>query len=143
MGILDSLIKNPKMIGSVAQFASENPQLAKAAMGFLSSSSGSSGGLGRILNDLQSNGLSDAVSSWLGSEDNKAVSPDELKAALGSERVAEFAEQAGVSGSEASTLLAGILPGLVDKLSPDGKLPDASGLDSMLGGLMGAIGRKD
>ena len=143
MGILDSLIKNPKMISNVAQFASENPEIAKAAMGFLGSGSGSGGGLGSILKDLQSNGLGDQVSSWLGSGDNKAVSPDKLKAALGSERVSQFAKQAGVSGSEASTLLAGMLPGLVDKLSPDGKLPDAGGLDSMLSGLMGAVGKKN
>jgi len=30
----------------------------------------------------------------------------------------------------------------VDKLSPDGQLPDSGGLDSMLGGLMGALGKK-
>lgn len=142
MGILDSLFKNPEMISNVTKFASENPKIAKAAMGFLSSGSGSGGGLGSILNDLQSGGLGDQVSSWLGSGDNKAVSPDKLTEALGSERVSQFAKEAGVSGSEASTLLAGMLPGLVDKLSPDGKLPDAGGLDSLLSGLMGAVGKK-
>jgi uncharacterized protein YidB (DUF937 family) len=58
---------------------------------------------------------------------------------LGDDQISAFAEKAGVSGSEASTLLAGLLPQIVDKLSPEGQLPDAGGLDSMLGGLMGAL----
>ena len=141
MGILDALIKNPQMIGDVAKFASDNPQVAKAALSFLSSGSGSGGGLGRVVGALQSGGLGDAVSSWLGSGDNVAVAPEQLKSALGDDNISKFAEQAGVSGSEASAVLAGLLPQIVDKLSPDGQLPDSGGLDSLLGGLMGALGK--
>jgi len=139
MGILDALIKNPELIGDVAKFSADNPDIAKAAMSFLSSSEGSGGGLGEIVGALQSAGLADTVSSWLGSGDNVAVGPEQLKSALGSDKIAQFAEQAGVSGTEASAVLAGILPQIVDKLSPDGQLPDRGGLDSMLGGLMGAL----
>jgi len=142
MGILDALIKNPELIGNVAEFTADKPEIAKAAMSFLSSSEGSGGGLGEIVGALQSGGLSDAVSSWLGGGDNVAVAPSELRSALGDDKIAKFAEQAGVSGSEASAVLAGILPQIVDKLSPDGQLPDSGGLDSMLGGLMGALGKK-
>lgn len=141
MGMLDALIKNPEMIGDVAKFASDNPEIAKAAMDLFSSSKGAGGGLGDIVGALQSGGLGDAVSSWLGGGDNVAVAPDQLKSALGADRISQFAEQAGVSGSEASAVLAGILPQIVDKLSPDGQLPDSGGLDSMLGGLMGALTR--
>jgi uncharacterized protein YidB (DUF937 family) len=141
MGILDALIKNPELVGNVAKFTADNPEIAKAAMSFLGSSGGSGGGLGEIVGALQSGGLSDAVSSWLGGGDNVAVAPSELQSALGDDKIAQFAEQAGVSGSEASAVLAGILPQIVDKLSPDGQLPDAGGLDSMLGGLMGALGK--
>lgn len=141
MGMLDALIKNPEMIGDVAKFASDNPDIAKAAMNLFSSSSGPGGGLGDIVGALQSGGLGDAVSSWLGGGDNIAVGPEQLKSALGGDKIAQFAEQAGVSGSEASAVLAGILPQIVDKLSPDGQLPDSGGLDSMLGGLMGALNR--
>ena len=139
MGMLDALLKNPEMIGDVAKFAADNPEVAKAAMSFFSSSDGSGGGLGDIVGALQSGGLGDAVSSWLGSGDNLAVEPGQLQSALGDDQISAFAEKAGVSGSEASTLLAGILPQIVDKLSPEGQLPDAGGLDSMLGGLMGSL----
>lgn len=139
MGLLDALLKNPEMIGDVASFTAENPQIAKAAMSFFSSGNGSNGGLESIVGALQSGGLADAVSSWLGSGDNLAVAPKDLQSALGDDTISRFAEQAGVSGSEASAVLAGILPQIVDKLSPDGNLPDKGGLDSMLGGLIGSL----
>ena len=142
MGILDALLKNPDMIGDVAKFAAENPKIAKAAMNMFSSTSGGAdGGLDGLLGKLDAGGMGDAVSSWLGSGANKAVDPGRLGEALGPERVSKFADQAGVSTSEASTLLAGMLPGLVDKLSPEGKLPDKGGLDSMISGLLGNIGK--
>jgi uncharacterized protein YidB (DUF937 family) len=127
------------MIGDVAKFAAENPQVAKAAMNILGSQSGSGGGLMDVVNSLKSGGLGDQVSSWLGSGQNNAVAPSALESALGSDRITQFAEQAGVSGSEASALLAGILPQIVDKLSPDGELPESDRLDSALGSLTAMI----
>jgi uncharacterized protein YidB (DUF937 family) len=142
MGILDSLTKNPELLANIGEFASANPDIAKAAMSLFSASDtsvGDSGGLGGILGALQSGGLGDVVSSWVGGGDNKAVAPQQLESALGSDTLAQFAQKAGVSGSEASTVLAGMLPSLVDQLTPDGNLPDSGGLDSMIGGLLGAL----
>ena len=139
MGILDALLKNPDMIGDIAKFASENPDIAKAAMNLFSSSQGSGGGIGDILASLQSSGLGDAVSSWLSSGSNQAVDASQLTEALGSDRVESFAREAGVSGSEAGTLLAGFLPQIVDQLSPDGQLPDTSRLDGMISGLLSGL----
>jgi uncharacterized protein YidB (DUF937 family) len=146
MGLLSSLIQNPQMISNIAKFASENPQISKAAMSLLSSQDSSVGGgagLGGILESLNSKGLGDVVSSWLGSGDNKAIAPDQVKEALGSDAVAQFAQKAGIeSVGDASTVLAGMLPGLVDKLSPDGKIPETSGLDGLVGGILGALAGK-
>lgn len=141
MGMLDALLKNPEMIGDVAKFAMDNPEIAKSAMHLLSSGNGSGGGLGEIISSLQSGGLGDAVASWLGSGENAAVAPDQLASALGADKVSSFADKAGISGSEAGALLAGLLPQIVDKLSPDGELPDSGGLDGMLQGLMGSIAK--
>jgi uncharacterized protein YidB (DUF937 family) len=141
MGMLDAFLKNPQMIGDVAKFAKDNPQVAKAAMSFLSSSGSKTGGLGSVLGALQSGGLGDAVSSWIGTGANKAVSAEQIQAALGSEKIQQFASQAGVDGKQASATLAAMLPGLVDKLSPNGALPDAKGIDSLIGKLMGGAGR--
>lgn len=139
MGLLDELLKNPEMMGDMAKFAADNPEIAKSVMQLLSSSSGSGGGLGDILGSLQNGGLGDAVSSWLGSGDNHAVSPDALASALGADQVSSFADKAGVSGSEAGVLLAGLLPQIIDKLSPQGEVPDSGNLDGVLEGLLGSL----
>jgi len=138
MGMLDALVKNPQMIGDVAKFAKDNPEIAKAALSMLSSGgdSGASGGLSSVLGALRSKGLGDVVSSWVGIGENRAISPEQLQSALGQDKLARLAQQAGVSGSEASAALAGMLPGLVDKLSPDGKLPDTKGMESMIGQIL-------
>jgi uncharacterized protein YidB (DUF937 family) len=137
--MLDALVKNPQMIGDVAKFAKDNPQIAQAAMSLLGSSGGgsASGGLDGVLGALRSKGLGDVVSSWVGTGANRAISPEQVQSALGQDKVSQFAKQAGVSGNEATAALAGMLPGLVDKLSPDGRLPDAKGIESMIGQFLG------
>lgn len=94
------------------------------------------GGLDGLLGLLQKSGLDDQVKSWISTGQNKQVSSQQLQQALGDDKVAAVAQQAGVSKDEAASGLADLLPQLVDKLSPDGKLPDASSLQSMLGGLL-------
>lgn len=142
MGILDTFLKNPQMIGDVTRFATENPQIAKAALSLFSSKEGSVGGtrgLDGILGSLKSGGLGDVVSSWLGNGANKAISPSQLESALDADTLSQFARKAGVSKSEASAVLAGILPGIVDKLSPDNRMPDAGALEGVIGKLMGRV----
>ena len=43
-----------------------------------------------------------------------------------------MAQNMGVSHQEVSTGLAGLLPQLIDKFTPDGKLPESSVLDQGL-----------
>jgi uncharacterized protein YidB (DUF937 family) len=62
------------------------------------------------------------VQSWLGNGANLPVSPDQLRAALGSPQVAELAQHFGVSPDAALKLLSEHLPGIIDKASPNGNL---------------------
>ena len=144
MGLLDDVLKNPGVVGNLAKMATENPQIAEAAMSLLGSKAGSPGGtagLAGIISSLQASGLDDIVSSWLGSGSNKAISPQQIESALDTGMLEQFAQQAGINGSEASSVLAGLLPQAIDKLSPDGNLPDMSGIESQLGGLLGSLTR--
>jgi uncharacterized protein YidB (DUF937 family) len=82
-----------------------------------------SGGLGDLLKQLQQNGQGDKAQSWIGSGPNKAVLPAELEQALGPEKISWLMQQTGMSREE---LLAGLsleLPRVVDKLTPDGRIP--------------------
>jgi uncharacterized protein YidB (DUF937 family) len=82
-----------------------------------------SGGLGDLLKQFQQGGQGDRAESWVAKGPNKPLSPSELEQALGPEKIAWLMEETGLSRDE---LLAGLsreLPEVVDKLTPDGRLP--------------------
>ncbi|HVG99993.1 MAG TPA: YidB family protein [Miltoncostaeaceae bacterium] len=94
------------------------------------------GGVEGIMRKLESSGLGDKLQSWIGTGDNKAISPDEVKRALGEDEIARCARQAGVSEDEAAGGIAAALPQLIDKASPGGQLPDMGQLDDLLAGFL-------
>ncbi len=81
------------------------------------------GGLTAILQQLESKGLGQAVQSWIGTGANQAVSPEQLEKALGSEQIQQLAAHVGISPEVLRSHLSEILPKIVDRLTPDGKLP--------------------
>ena len=89
---------------------------------------GAGGGLGALLEQLQKGGLGEAVNSWIGTGANKAVSPNQLHQALGQDTVDDLAEQTGLPQDDLMAQLSKILPGVVDKLTPNGQLPSQSEL---------------
>ncbi len=140
MSLIDTLMKEFDNAGGLDGLLREHPQIAEAARQFLGSDSsvGPSGGLPEILSQLQSSGLGDAVASWLGSGQNSAVTAHQLESALGEDLLNQFASEAGIDLGQAGHLLAGLLPVIVDQLSgKGGSVPEASGLDQLLGGLLG------
>ena len=86
------------------------------------------GSIGGLLQQLQQGGLGDQVSSWLGSGANHAISPDQLRSALGSEQLQQMAQASGLPLDKLLAMLSQQLPQTVDHLSPNGTLqePDAS-----------------
>jgi uncharacterized protein YidB (DUF937 family) len=98
------------------------------------------GGLSGILGKLQQSGLGDAAASWVGTGNNQAVSPDAVGGALGPDLMGMIAKQMGGSQEQASGTMADLLPGLIDKLTPQGQVPDDNGMGA-LGGLLGAGGQ--
>ena len=83
------------------------------------------GGLGGLVEAFKSKGLGDVMSSWISTGENKSISPDQIKQALGSDKIQQIAEKAGISKDAASQQLSKLLPQIIDKLTPDGKLPEA------------------
>jgi uncharacterized protein YidB (DUF937 family) len=82
-----------------------------------------SSGLGNLIKDLQSNGQGHVAQSWLANGPNQPIAPESLEAAAGAGTLDALAKQTGMNRDE---LLAGLsqqLPGLVDHLTPDGRVP--------------------
>ncbi len=84
------------------------------------------GGLAGLVQAFKDKGLDDIVSSWIGTGENRATSPEQLQQALGADRIQEVARSAGVTGAEAGQGLAALLPQIIDLLTPDGKLPEGA-----------------
>lgn len=73
--------------------------------------------------------MGDIVSSWVGRGENKSISPEQVKEGLGSDRVRTLAARAGVSEDEAAGHLSRQLPDFIDKLTPDGTVPEGGWMD--------------
>ncbi len=86
------------------------------------------GGLGGLLDKLQKGGLGNAINSWIGTGQNQPVSPGQLGSALGPDVIKVLAQRSGMSEEEITRQLSQILPGVVDKLTPQGRLPTAAEL---------------
>lgn len=89
-------------------------------------------GLGGLLDKLQQGGLSNATNSWVGNGQNQPVPPNQLGSALGPDVIKTLARQSGLSEDELTRQLSQVLPGLVDKLTPNGRLPTQAEVSRMM-----------
>lgn len=100
---------------------------------------GAIGSLGGLLGKFTRAGLGGKANSWVGTGDNEQLDPDEVEQALGTTEVNRIAKEAGVSRDEAKDGLAGMIPGLVDKVSHGGSLPTGNLAKLMNGFDFGSI----
>ena len=82
-----------------------------------------SGGLDNILKDLQSSGHGKVAQSWVGTGPNEEIAPKDLAKALGNDAIDALTKRTGMSRDELLEGLSQQLPGLVDQLTPQGRLP--------------------
>ncbi len=136
MGILDQL--GQAAAGMMGGGNDQNP-LMQAVVGLLGQKS-SVGGLSGLIQAFQKNGLGDIVNSWVSTGKNLPISPEQIQQGLGGDLLKQLASQAGVSPEVAGGQLANLLPGLIDKLTPDGKMPDSNLIEQGLNLLRGKLG---
>ncbi len=83
-------------------------------------------GLSNLINDMQNAGHGQAAQSWVGTGPNQAIAPNELATALGDDTVQALSNQTGMSPSDLLAALSRHLPEVVDRLTPQGRLPTES-----------------
>ena len=91
-----------------------------------------SGGLGDLLNQLQKGGQGEVANSWVGKGENKTIAPGDLANALGADQINAIASQAGMSRDDLLKGLSQYLPGVIDHLTPDGRLPNETELSGRI-----------
>jgi len=107
---------------------SQGGGLMDSVMGLIG---GNNKGLGGLVEKFTAGGLGDVVSSWVGKGENKPVSADQITSVLGDGKIAEIAKKAGIDPKMVSSKISEILPQVVDKLTPNGKIDkdDNAGFD--------------
>jgi uncharacterized protein YidB (DUF937 family) len=87
-----------------------------------------SGGLGGLLKQFQENGQGQVANSWVGTGPNQDISESDLAKSIGSDDINALAQHTGLSRSELLEGLRRELPGAIDELTPDGRVPSGSEL---------------
>jgi uncharacterized protein YidB (DUF937 family) len=82
------------------------------------------GGLQGILDKFKAIGLEKEVDSWVGKGPNLPITAMHIEQVVGKATVIEMAEKFDIPGKVICGKLAEYLPGVVDELTPDGKVPN-------------------
>jgi uncharacterized protein YidB (DUF937 family) len=84
------------------------------------------GGVQGVVNQMQSQGLGEAVRSWVSTGPNQPISAEHLHQVFGSGTIEEIAQRVGMTPADLSQRLAQFLPQAIDHLTPNGQVPPAS-----------------
>jgi len=80
--------------------------------------------LQQLLIRFQQGGYAEAFRSWMGAGPNAPIEPDELGHVLGDKTVQELSGETGMPIQALLDELARLLPTVIDRLTPQGTLPD-------------------
>ena len=147
MGLLDQLAN--QMLGGDTQRglgqgmqAAQLAGLAQAVIAMLGSQQPGQqqqAGLGGLLQGFQNAGLDGIIRSWISTGQNQPISGNQLRDALGSDRIDALSRQAGIAPDQGLGALAQLLPSLIDQLTPDGQVPENSQIGQLGANLLRSL----
>jgi uncharacterized protein YidB (DUF937 family) len=132
MGLLDNL-ENMAM----SKVGGSNPEVTAV----LEMIQNHPGGVSGLVQTFHSNGLGGVVNSWIGNGQNQAITPDQIQQVLGSGQVQALAQKLGISPEQASSTISQLLPTVMDKLTPNGAVPEHSNLLQMGESILASLGK--
>jgi uncharacterized protein YidB (DUF937 family) len=113
-GLLDRLLGGNPLAGSTVPPTDSTLAQAKTAV---------PQGLQSLVQRFEQGGFGDVAKTWVGTGQNRPIGPDQLHQALGADTVDELSRQTGIPHQDLLSQLAQALPMLVDRLTPDGRIP--------------------
>jgi uncharacterized protein YidB (DUF937 family) len=90
------------------------------------------GGISGLQRMFQEKGLGGIVSSWISTGQNLPISADQLQNVLHSDALQQIAQKHGIDPSQLTSVMSNLLPGVVDKLTPNGQVPDHNTLQDLI-----------
>lgn len=133
MGLLDGLLGN--VIGSMlggnqaqSPFGDARNQgqggnlLLQIALSMLQQN----GGLEGVLGKFRQGGLAQQADSWVSTGQNMNISADQLQQVFGSSTISDLASQLGMPRDQAGSAMAQMLPDIINRLTPQGQVPENS-----------------
>jgi len=133
MGLLDNL--EGQALGGLLG-GNSNPLVS----GLLQMIQNQPGGLQGLLQNFHDKGLGGIASSWVSTGQNQPITADQVHQGLGSDVVKSLAAKAGISPDIAGGAIAQLLPTIVDKLTPNGQVPDHSSVVDIASNLLKSFG---
>lgn len=128
MGLLDSVIgsvlggqQQQGGAGALAQIVAG--MLANQGQAGGAAAPGGLGGLAGLAEQFQQGGLGDVMNSWIGKGENLPISPEQLNNVLGSDVLGKITQATGMNQGDLLGQLSQMLPGMVDKVTPEGQIP--------------------
>lgn len=128
MGLFDE-VKSLAGLGSSAQ-PEQHAGAVSAVMEYINSPQ--VGGISGLQQMFQEKGLGGVVSSWIGTGQNLPISADQLQGVLHSGALEQVASKAGMDSSQLTSMMSTLLPHVVDKLTPNGEVPEGGALSQMM-----------
>ena len=113
----------PEMQASIPAPAPAPAPAPSAPQADASNDGGLLGGLGGLLEKFQQSGQGDVINSWIGGGQNQPIQPGQLGQVLGQDTLNNLAQKAGVNPNDLLGQLAQHLPEIINKLTPNGRIP--------------------
>lgn len=116
MGLFETVVDAAASIGKELGV---NQSLVDAVADLLKGS-----GVRDILDSVQGGDLEEVVQSWISKGKNKPITAENLKKVLGSAKIREIAETAGLPADQTAEVLTELLPKIIDRVTPNGALEE-------------------
>jgi len=94
------------------------------------------GGLSGLIKTFQDKGYGDLVASWVGKGSNLPVSADQIMTVLGTDFLTRLAQGSGNTPEQEAAVISEALPQLIDRLTPEGALPDPQQLSTLVASML-------
>ena len=117
MGALDLVMNEVQ-----SRFGISETKAGSLISGLLSFITQQSGGISGFFDRFKSAGLGDILSAWT-SGTTRNITTDQVESVLGSNTVSNLASKAGLSTATASSVLAFVMPKLIQSIAPGGAIP--------------------